>query len=59
LPDQPVSYVVKAGDTLSHLAEWFYGSALKWGRIYEANRKVIINPDYIYVGQQIIVPAAT
>jgi nucleoid-associated protein YgaU len=59
LADQPVSYVVKAGDTLSHLAEWFYGSALKWGRIYEANRKVIINPDYIYVGQQIIVPAAT
>ena len=59
LPDQPVSYVIKAGDTLSHLAEWFYGSALKWGRIYEANRKVIINPDYIYVGQQIIVPAAT
>ena len=59
LPDQPVSYVVKAGDTLSHLAEWFYGSALKWQKIYEANRKIILSPDYIYVGQRIIVPAAT
>jgi NitT/TauT family transport system substrate-binding protein len=59
LPDQPVGYVVKAGDTLSHLAEWFYGSALKWQKIYQANRKVILNPDYIYVGQRIIVPAVT
>lgn len=59
LPDQPVNYVVKAGDTLSHLAERFYGSALKWRRIYEANRKILINPDYIYIGQRIIVPTAT
>jgi len=59
LPDQPVNYVVKAGDTLSDLAERFYGSALKWRTIYEANRKIIINPDYIYIGQRIIVPTAT
>jgi nucleoid-associated protein YgaU len=39
------------------LAERFYGSALKWTRIYEANKKVIPNPDYIYIGQQITIPA--
>jgi ABC-type nitrate/sulfonate/bicarbonate transport system substrate-binding protein len=58
LPDQPVNYTVKAGDTLSHLAEWFYGSALKWQKIYEANRTVILKPDYIYIGQKITIPPA-
>jgi nucleoid-associated protein YgaU len=58
LPVEPVDYKVKAGDTLSDLAAWFYGSALKWPRIYEANRKVIVNPDYIYIGQKITIPAA-
>ena len=58
LPAKPVDYTVKAGDTLSHLAEWFYGSALKWPRIYEANKKVIVNPDYIYIGQKITIPSA-
>ena len=58
LPVEPVQYNVKAGDTLSDLAEWFYGSALKWSKIYQANRKVIVNPDYIYIGQKITIPAA-
>jgi nucleoid-associated protein YgaU len=53
-----VDYTVKAGDTLGHLAEWFYGSARKWPRIYEANRKVIPNPDFIYIGQKITIPSA-
>jgi NitT/TauT family transport system substrate-binding protein len=58
LPVEPVDYAVKAGDTLSDLAEWFYGSPLKWPKIYEANRKVIVNPDYIYIGQKIAIPPA-
>lgn len=58
LPVEPLNYNVKAGDTLSDLADWFYGSALKWQRIYEANRKVIVNPDYIYIGQKITIPPA-
>jgi NitT/TauT family transport system substrate-binding protein len=57
LPVESMDYKVKAGDTLSHLAERFYGSALKWTRIYEANKKVIPNPDYIYIGQKITIPA--
>jgi NitT/TauT family transport system substrate-binding protein len=57
LPDRPVEYTVKAGDTLSHLADQFYGTSLKWTRIYEANREVIKNPDYIYIGQKITIPS--
>ena len=38
------TYVTKAGDTLSGIAERFYGHASQWKRIYEANKKVI-GPD--------------
>ena len=58
LPIKSVDYKVKAGDTLSDLAQSFYGNPLKWTRIYEANRKVIVNPNYIYIGQTITIPAA-
>jgi NitT/TauT family transport system substrate-binding protein len=58
LPVKPVDYKIKSGDTLSALADWFYGNALKWQRIYQANRKVIVNPDYIYIGQKITIPPA-
>jgi NitT/TauT family transport system substrate-binding protein len=56
LPVEPVDYKVRTGDTLSDLAEWFYGSPFKWQRIYEANRTVISNPNYIYIGQKLIIP---
>jgi nucleoid-associated protein YgaU len=38
------TYVTKAGDTLSGIAERFYGDASQWKRIYEAN-KTVIGPD--------------
>jgi len=50
-------YVVKGGDTLSKLADRFYNSGYKWGKIYEANRDVLKNPDYIYVGMKLTIPA--
>lgn len=49
-------YTVKAGDTLSHLALRYYGSAYQWPRIYEANKHNLKNPHYIYIGQTILVP---
>ena len=57
MPDRPVEYTIKAGDTLSHLADRFYGTTSKWTRLYEANRDVIKNPDYIYIGQKITIPS--
>jgi len=48
---------VEAGDMLSHPALRHYGDALKWEKIYEANKERTENPDYSYVGQTIIIPS--
>jgi len=53
----PQQYTVNAGDTLSHLALRFYGSPHKWPKIYEANAKTLKNPHYIYIGQELLIPA--
>ena len=50
-------YVVKVGDTLSKLAERFYNSTAKWEKIFEANRENLKNPNYIYVGMKLVIPA--
>jgi nucleoid-associated protein YgaU len=49
-------YTVKAGDTLSRLALEFYNSMNKWEKIYEANKDLVKNPNYIYIGQKLIIP---
>ncbi|MFH1143368.1 MAG: hypothetical protein V1774_02350, partial [Candidatus Eisenbacteria bacterium] len=37
-------YVVKGGDTLTGLANLFYGSTAEWRKIYEANKENIEDP---------------
>ena len=49
-------YVVQAGDTLSKIAQQFYGAAGKYSLIFEANREVIKDPDRIFPGQKIRIP---
>jgi NitT/TauT family transport system substrate-binding protein len=49
-------YTVVGGDTLSRLAGKYYGDALKWPKIYEANKQSVKNPNYIYIGQKIMIP---
>ena len=58
-PTSPVDqqYVVKVGDTLSKLAERFYNSTSKWEKIFEANRDSLKNPNYIYIGMKLVIPA--
>ncbi len=51
-------YTVKSGDSLSKIAKEFYGDAMKYPVIFEANREVIKNPDLIYPGQQLRIPSA-
>lgn len=53
----PQEYTIQAGDTLSHLATRFYGSEYKWRKIYQANAKTVKNPNFIYIGQQVLIPA--
>jgi ABC-type nitrate/sulfonate/bicarbonate transport system substrate-binding protein/LysM repeat protein len=50
-------YIVKSGDTLSKIAEQLYGSGAKWQRVYESNRDTLKNPNYIFVGQKLNIPA--
>ena len=50
-------YIVKGGDTLSKIAEQFLGNGAKWEKVYEANRDSLKNPNYIYIGQKLNIPA--
>ena len=49
-------YTVVGGDTLSAIAQKFYGDASKWPTIFEANRHQIQNPDNIFPGQLLRIP---
>jgi nucleoid-associated protein YgaU len=51
------SYEVKAGDTLSKIAKQEYGDANLWRRIYDANKDILKDPDKIYPGQTLKIPA--
>ncbi len=52
IPDE--YYTVQAGDTLSSIAQQFYGDEMKYKDIAHANN--ISNPDAIQVGQKIQIP---
>ena len=49
-------YIIQSGDTLSKIAQRFYGNASAYPKIFEANREVIEDPDKIYPGQKIRIP---
>jgi nucleoid-associated protein YgaU len=51
-------YEVKSGDTLSKISKQFYGDANKYNVIFEANRPMLKDPDEIYPGQRLRIPAA-
>ncbi|MBT8447128.1 MAG: LysM peptidoglycan-binding domain-containing protein, partial [Gammaproteobacteria bacterium] len=44
-------------DTLGGIAKRFYGDPMKYPQLFEANREVIEDPDKIYPGQKIRIPA--
>ena len=50
-------YEIKSGDTLGKIAKHYYGNASKYVKIFEANQDIIENPDRIYPGQKIRIPA--
>lgn len=49
-------YTVQPGDSLSKIARSFYGDAMKYPRIFEANLEVIKDPNLIYPGQMLRIP---
>ena len=52
------SYTVAKGDTLSHIAQHFYGKASHWHAIFDANRDQLDDPDRIQPGQVLRIPAS-
>ena len=50
-------YDVKSGDSLSKIAKQLYGDANQYNRIFEANRPMLKDPDEIYPGQKLRIPA--
>ncbi|MEM8926040.1 MAG: peptidoglycan-binding protein LysM [Actinomycetota bacterium] len=50
-------HVVEKGDTLSAIAKKHYGDANKYPQIFEANRPMLKDPDMIFPGQVLRIPA--
>ncbi len=50
-------YTVQAGDSLSSIAQLFYGSNTGWDQIYNTNLNVIgSNPNLIRPGMTLLIP---
>lgn len=47
---------VKKGETLSKIAEQYYGDPNLYPKIFEANRDVLDNPNLIKIGQKLRIP---
>ncbi|MFC3192958.1 peptidoglycan-binding protein LysM [Marinicella sediminis] len=50
------TYTVKSGDTLGKIAKEFYGNAMEYPKIFEANKPMLSDPDKIYPGQVLRIP---
>jgi len=51
-------YTVKGGDSLSRIAQYIYGDASAFTKIFEANRDILKTPDVIHPGQVLKIPRA-
>lgn len=54
----PQTYEVQPGDTLSKISQKFYGDASRYMEIYYANRDKIEDPDQLQAGWQLTIPQA-
>lgn len=50
-------HTVVSGDTLSAIAKKYYGDANKYSTIFEANKPMLKDPNKIYPGQTLRIPA--
>jgi nucleoid-associated protein YgaU len=63
LPEPPADdnpyaqyHVVQKGDTLSKIAEEYYGDMMLYKQIFEANRDILEDPNKIKPGQRLRIP---
>ncbi len=50
------TYTIKKGDSLSRIAKHYYGDAMRYKEIFEANKDILDNPNKIFPGQEIKIP---
>ena len=50
-------YTVKSGDTLSKISKEMYGDANQYNKIFDANKPLLSDPNKIYPGQVLRIPA--
>jgi LysM repeat protein len=50
------NHTVTSGETLGKIAKQYYGNAMKYTAIFEANTNILSNPDVIKVGQELVIP---
>lgn len=56
LPVPVQTYTVKSGDSLSKIAKQYYGDAMAYNKIFEANRDQLNDPNMIKPGQVLKIP---
>ncbi|MFC4688910.1 LysM peptidoglycan-binding domain-containing protein [Dokdonia genika] len=49
-------HTVASGDTLGKIAKHYYGDAMKYKEIFEANADILKNPDVIHPDQELVIP---
>ncbi|GAB5564030.1 MAG: hypothetical protein Wins2KO_10930 [Winogradskyella sp.] len=49
-------HTVASGETLGKIAKHYYGDAMKYKAIFEANTDILKNPDLIHPDQELVIP---
>jgi len=49
-------HTVVSGDTLGKIAKTYYGNAMKYPEVFEANKPMLSDPNKIYPGQVLRIP---
>lgn len=49
-------HVVESGESLSKIAKHYYGDAMQYNHIFEANTDQLKDPNMIHPGQELIIP---
>ena len=55
-PSQEKTHTVAAGDTLTSIAQKYYGDASKWSKVFDANRDTLPTANALQLGQKLKIP---